>query len=53
MPTDNHVQLWHAKFSAAQHEIDVRREFLIQRIERQLHRDHSVELLFALRWELR
>lgn len=53
MPTDNHAQLRHAKFSAAQHEIDVRREFLIQRIERQLHRNRSVEPLFVLRWELR
>jgi len=53
MPTDEPAKLWHAKSSAAQREIDVRRESLIQRIERQLHHDHSVEPLFVLRWELR
>ena len=49
MPTD-----YHAKHRANElREIDARLDDLIQCSQRQLHREHSVEPLFVLGWELR
>lgn len=49
MPTDYHAN----PLAREPREIDARQDDSIQRGERQLHRGHSVEPLFVLRWVLR